>query len=336
MEEWIEVTPASFDFYGVNERFMRMPEDAARAVSDGVASLNHNAAGGRARFSTDAKAITLRAQMNSCNPVFGYDLYRKEGDGEIFQIGFRNPAGVICQGEFLSSTYTLDGKAHVYTLNFPLFGTVGKIELKLEGATFLGRGENYINEKPVVFYGSSITQGAMATRPGMTYEAQLSQRFNLNYYNLGFSGMARGEEAMARYIAGLDMAAFVLDYDHNSYDFAEFDARHEPFFRLIRESHPDLPILMLTRPDYFTAPENNDRRDAVVKRTYDHAVAAGDGKVRFIPGRTLFSGDFYHACTRDGCHPNDLGFYRMAQKIAPVLAEMLSLPCPAPHDEVTY
>ena len=138
--------------------------------------------------------------------------------------------------------------------------------------------------------------------------------------NLGFSGNARGETAIADAIAGLELAAFVYDYDYNAPDADWLCRTHEPFFRRIRIAQPELPILLLSR---CSRPEPG-RRD-VVRRTFEQAVAAGDRQVRFIDGSELFqpAGEAY--CTVDGCHPNDLGFYLMFRRTLPVLREMLGL-----------
>ena len=95
---------------------------------------------------------------------------------------------------------------------------------------------------PVVFYGSSITHGAAAGRPGNTYENFISQKYNLDYVNLGFAGQAKGEVNMAEYIAGLRMCAFVCDYDHNAPDADYLEKTHYRFYEIIRESILIYPI----------------------------------------------------------------------------------------------
>jgi hypothetical protein len=53
------------------------------------------------------------------------------------------------------------------------------------------------------------------------------------------------------------------------------------------------------------------------------AVEKGDKNVYFIDGRSLFGDDYTDCCTVDGCHPNDLGFLRMAQKIGQMVKELI-------------
>ena len=99
---------------------------------------------------------------------------------------------------------------------------------------------------------------------------------------------------------------------------------HEPFFRIIRDARPELPILMLSRCNFYPRVNRDDiERRAIIRRTYENAVRAGDCNVAFIDGETLFAGDRRWDCTVDLCHPNDLGFYRMATVIEPVLRRLI-------------
>ena len=127
---------------------------------------------------------------------------------------------------------------------------------------------------------------------------------------------------MADYIAGCRMSAFVLDYDHNAPDPAYLEATHSAFFRTVREQHPTLPIILLSRPQPNPNKDDLLRRD-IVKHTWETAVQTGDRNVYFIDGTTmlqLFGGD---SGTVDNCHPNDLGFYCMAKALEPVLKAVL-------------
>ena len=137
-------------------------------------------------------------------------------------------------------------------------------------------------------------------------------------------GAAKGEKAMAEYIAGLDMCAFVMDYDHNAYEEGQLEATHLPFYKLVREKHPHIPVIFVTRPDYNTNISDNEKRAQTVYRTYSYAKSR-DENVYFIHGKSLFSGDYYHNCTYEGCHPNDLGMYRMATVIGNTVAKALGL-----------
>jgi lysophospholipase L1-like esterase len=170
-------------------------------------------------------------------------------------------------------------------------------------------------------YGSSITQGGCASHAGNDYVSMLSRWLHFDYINLGFSGNAKAEQKMAEYIASLDMQAFVYDYDHNAPSLEHLQATHAPMYEIIRQKHPNMPILIMSKPDFQYACEGNAKRRAIIYATYEKPQARGDN-VAFIDGETLF-GEDWDMCTVDRCHPNDLGFYKMAQRVAPVLEKML-------------
>ena len=126
---------------------------------------------------------------------------------------------------------------------------------------------------------------------------------------------------MAEYLAKLDMSMFVYDYDHNAPTLQHLRNTHQRMFRTIREANPQLPIVLLSRPKY-RLDEEEKQRLAVIRRTYENAVAAGDRHVYFMDGTTLMA-LAENDGTVDGTHPNDLGFYSMAKALEPVLADIL-------------
>ena len=323
---WHNVTEAPFTVYGGDRNFHRMPPEVSEKVSEGVHTLNLTApAGIRVRFATDSDSIAVRCRVKGSKTV-GFDLYELICGEEIFSKGFRSDL-FMTDGDFEARRVQyFEKRVRYLTLNFPYFGQFDYVEVGLDEDAELLPGKPYINEAPVVFYGSSITMGAWASRPGNTYEALISQKYNLNYINLGFAGRAKGEPQMAEYIASLPMTAFVLDYDHNAKDYMELGETHEPFYRIVREKNPELPIFMLTRPDCFDYPISVEKRRAVIHSTYEKAVSEGDKNVYFLDGATFFSGTNYHNCTRDGTHPNDIGFLRMSEVIGDKIAEVLGLP----------
>ena len=134
-------------------------------------------------------------------------------------------------------------------------------------------------------------------------------------------GACRAEPEMAEYISGLDMGVFVYDYDHNAPDADYLEQTHQPFFEIVRKKQPELPIILVSAADdYF--PDCLRRRD-IIRRTYERAVAAGDHSVYVVDGRTIYRNIGRSDCLVDVAHPNDLGFWCMANAIEPVLAPML-------------
>jgi hypothetical protein len=182
----------------------------------------------------------------------------------------------------------------------------------------------YRSLDPIVYYGSSITQGGCCSRPGNAYQAVVSRRFNIDFVNLGFSGNAKGEAAMAEYIAGLPMSVFVLDYDHNAPNPEFLEQTHYDFFKIIRDARPELPIVMMSKCDLDSgARTTNDKRRRVIMETYRKSRENGDENVYFIDGAEVYRGTYEDMCTVDKCHPNDLGFALMADAVEAQLKRVL-------------
>ena len=330
---WLDAKDEPFRIHGLwqtekGKPFLRMPPDTAKAVSEGVAWLNTNTAGGRIRFRTNSPFIAIKAVMPD-NPTMrhitmlgqsGFDIYRSDN-------GISSYAGSLIPGtrDHGFQTYcTTDGGLHTYTLNMPLYDPVEEVYIGLSAESELYPPEPYAIEKPVLYYGSSITQGGCASRPGNAYQAMISRRLNADFINLGFSGSARGEAAVRDYLSTIESSVFVCDYDHNAPDAAHLNATHFPIYESYRRAHPDTPIVFVSRPDFNNTTEDIRRREVVMK-TYLTAIGSGDLNVFFVDGAHIFDGDFADSCTVDGCHPNDLGFFRMAQKIGRAVEKALKI-----------
>ena len=336
------VSDAEVDWYDIHDLKLygvtpdtylthRLPTQVATQVNAGVREYSTSGAGGRVRFTTESPFVALKVTygpgsvptVNNHCVSYGFDLYREENGVEVFTAAARPVAGF----DYKQGTYKMltrnQGRSYAYTLNFPVFAAVETLLIGVEKGASLTAGRPYRNEKPVVFYGSSITHGAAAGRPGNTYENFISQKYNLDYVNLGFAGSAKGEQAMAEYIAGLDMSAFVCDYDYNAPSVEHLKQTHYAFYETIRRRQPDVPYIMISRPTILLNPEVGIPRRRVIMESYERAKASGDLRVFFIDGATLFEGPFAASCTSDGTHPNDLGFYRMAEKIGPVVIQAL-------------
>ena len=319
-----------FAIYGVffeGDRYRRLPESVAKEVSAGVYGLHTNTAGGRVRFMTDSPYVAIHAKMPAVHKMphfpfsgsIGLDLYVYWDGKERFYEGIIPPFDVTDGYEGIVRFETAEMRE--ITINFPLYSDLSDLYIGVREGSQILAASPYRDLKPIVYYGSSITQGGCASRPGNAYEAIIGRRLNVDHVNLGFSGNALAEVAIAEYIKGLPMSVFVYDYDHNSPN-ADFLAKtHERMFRIIREANPDLPIVILSRPKCRLL-EEEKRRLEVVKQTYRNAIARGDKNVYFITGAGLMA-----MCGDDGvidrCHPSDLGFYSMATVLGDVLEKIV-------------
>lgn len=325
------VTEPPFSLYGVfyeekDRRFLRMPQKIADEVNSGVGVLCRNTSGGRVRFSTDSAHLTLAAKYGVLNKMThmplsgsgGFALCENTEKGEIFLCSlfpdFSEETGFV-------RTVPLAGKGmRNYTIYFPLYNDVNDLALGFAAGARVGKGAPYRPIKPVVYYGSSITQGGCASRADTDYQGFICKRNNVDFINLGFSGNAKGEERMADYLATLDCSALVIDYDHNAPSAAFLRETHCKFYERYRKQRPDTPVVFVSKPNYYRDPDAPERLK-IIRETYKKALAAGD-KVYFVHGKSLFGKEWMN-CEVDGCHPTDYGFYRMSLAIGRALDRIL-------------
>ena len=309
-------------------KFRRMPEKVAETVSKGIYYGHSLTAGGRLRFVTDSDYLAISVQYGNVENVSsfpvacsaGFDLYEKI-DGKQVHLGTFAPS--FDAGERYESEKKLGGKGeHELMIVFPLYSEVKQLYIGVSEQAFVKPAPKYHCSKPVVFYGSSITHGACASRSGNTYPCMASRELDFDYVSLGFGGNAKGEQEMADYIAGLDMSVFVLDYDYNAPSIEYLGETHAKMFQTVREKQPEVPIVIMSRPKALTEKERN--RFETVKATYDKAVANGDKYVYFVPGYELIPEEIMESAKVDCVHPNDLGFYFMAERVKKELSKILN------------
>ena len=319
-----------FSLHGVfyeDGKFRRLPEQVAKDTNDGVHWLHDNTAGGRIRFRTDSPYIAIHCEM----PFVGFMSHFALTGSASFDLYVRNEHGIEqFVGPYVGDVNNMEGYEGVlhpagsgmreYTINFPTYSQVSALYIGLDENAKVEAPAPYKIQKPVVFYGSSITQGACASRPGTAYESIVSRRFDFDYINLGFSGSARGEQVMADYIAGLDMSVFVMDYDYNAPTVEHLAETHQPFFNTIRKAYPDIPIILMARPQ-FHRNEENIKRLQVIQATYDNAVKVGDTNVYLLDGPALMALAQDEGMV-DGAHPNDCGFVSMAKAVGDVMEKI--------------
>ena len=317
------------DVYGLKKIdgiYRRMRLEDAMAVSENVALISSESAGGRVRFITNSPYIAILAKYRSVAKVSnysftatcGFDLY----SGKRFVGCYVPPFDTTNTYEGIIELKN-EGKPCEYTLNFPVCSEIEELFVGVDENSVLTKAQSYSITSPVVFYGSSTTQGACASRPGNTYENMVSRALDCDYINLGFWGNARGEAEMASYIASLKMSAFVYDYDYNAPSAEHLEATHEKMFKIVREKHPALPIIILSAPKYYLDTTDKKRLE-IIKQTYLNAIAAADANVRFISGPEMLE-TVRDTALADNIHPGDNGFLAIASSVGKALKELLTI-----------
>ncbi len=301
--------------------YERLPKRALPDVTDMVRTLSKRTAGIAIRFETDSKTIGAiwdgGSAMNhmAATGNSGLDLYAKrDGKWEFVAVGkpTTERTTVTLKGN-------LSGEQAEYLLYLPLYNGVTELLIGVEPHAKLikpaPRPANRI--KPIVFYGTSITQGGCASRSGMAHAAILGRWFDREVINLGFSGSGKMEPIMAELLGEIDAAVFVLECLPNMTT-EMVTERVIPFVRILRKDRPDTPILMVESP--LNLPNRGGNKE--LNKAFKQLSAEGQTRLYYLPGESQLAGD--ENGTVDGVHPTDLGFYRMAVAYKPVLAAILA------------
>ncbi len=314
-------------FFEEKKIFDRLPGDV-RAQIPSLSFLGKRTPGARIGFRTDATEFTVEITLETLSPDIGMSLFSCQSVEVL--IGDRKNAkfaGLVSPPDYntktFSKTFKKSGEMEDVLLLLPRNEVISEVKVSLPDEANVEAPTPY-KYGPILYYGSSITEGGCCCRMANAYNALLSLWLDVDYYNFGFSGSAKGEPEMADYINTLDFSVFVLDYDHNAPTAEHLEKTHYPFYKKIRDKNPNTPIIMMSRPNFGYWPDDGARRD-IVRATYQKALRDGDKNVYFMDGETFFGTEDREACTIDTTHPNDLGFYRMAKVIEPVLKRALNI-----------
>jgi len=306
----------------------RLPARFKDRLRPAVWALAQHTTGGRIRFRTDSTTIGVTAE----NPGFS-NMHHMASVGE-------NGFDIYVDGAYLGSAWP-DGGGRItrewqigrgrrmrnVMLYLPLYKAVTVHEIRLDADAKLEPPLAYAVPRPVVYYGSSITQGGCASNPGGSYQAILERRLGADFVNLGFSGNGLGDRAVAEAICELDPSCVVLDFWGNPPS-AQYAAALPVFVEVLRRKWPRLPILV-TDPFYFPSEDAVPEvaREQAAKRRITREFVAhrrneGDHWIGHVEGLKMLGRD--HAIGLvDGVHCNSLGFFFAARGLEPHLRRAL-------------
>lgn len=322
----------------VESFYHRLPAKAKGVVRDAVWSLSTHSAGLCVRFMSDAPKIAARWTVASANlgmphmpatGVSGLDLYVKDEAGWHW-IANGRPSGQTTEATLAEG---IPAGTHEYMLYLPLYNGTASVEIGVPPESALAKAptREAAMAKPVVVYGTSITHGGCASRPGMAYPSILGRRLERPMINLGFSGNGTLDPEFEMLLAEIDAAAYVLDCLPNLPP-ERVTERTEPFVTALRAARPDTPIVLVENIAYQAGaflPGNRAAyvdKNAALRAACDRLKAQGVTGLYYVEGAALLGSD--GEATVDGTHPTDLGFLRMADVIEPVLRAALGVQKP--------
>jgi lysophospholipase L1-like esterase len=336
--QWVSASDRRFEIRGLpffqeNEgHWWRLPLRAQGSIPDIVWETSKSPSGARIRFRSDTTTLAIRYACAKTQPVCNnFSLYGEAGcdlyiDGQYAATALPPASSDI--GQVLVTDLTR--KVRTFCLYLPLYTDVAIEAIGLNPGAEILPAPAFADPRPVVFYGTSITQGGCAGRAGLSYEAMLCRQLNLDFVNLGFSGCGRGEPEVAELVAEVDASCYVLDFSQNNATVDELEEAYVPFITTLRKRRPDTPVLCIT-PIYWAYESINtdwknrqDQMRAVVREAVRLHVEGGDTALRVVEGFDLL-GPGREDGLIDGLHPNTLGFYWMAQGLVPHIEEVLRI-----------
>ncbi|HUS08347.1 MAG TPA: SGNH/GDSL hydrolase family protein, partial [Bryobacteraceae bacterium] len=342
---WIPPQDPRFDTHGLpwlaenKGELIRLPTRLKDQLPPAVWSLGNSPSGGRIRFRTDSTRVAIQLAYPSPPNMANMHAFGQTGVDLYVDGVYRSTAiapkdatpGTPVEHVFFEN---LPRQERELTIYLPLYKPVRVLGIGLDSDAKVSKARRFAVSKPVVFYGTSITQGGCASRSGLSYQAILGRQLNIDYVNLGFSGNGKGEPVVAGMVAEIDASAFVLDFSQNNPTVESLREVYEPFLTTLRSKYPKTPIIAITA---ITSSRETPRLDQMRQHVSDvvkRRIAAGDRLLTLVEGPALLGPDRLDGLV-DGVHPNDLGFQWMADGLAPHVANVLALPPPVLVDDRT-
>ncbi len=309
----------------------RLPAAAEKTVPTPVWNLSRDSAGMVFRFRTDSPEIHVHYKVTKAGlgmphmpatGVSGVDLYARNAEGRWGWVSVSKPASQEMKVELIKG---LAEGAREYAVYLPLYNGVEFLKIGVrKGGMFEGLKPR---AKPVVFYGTSITHGACASRPGMVHTAILGRRLDMPVLNLGFSGNGRMDPGVGELLGRIDAAAYVIDCLPNMGP-ADVTAKCEALVKQLRTARPGVPIVLVEdrrfTNSWITPAKSkfHDENHAALRAAFDRLKESGVPGLSYIGGDHLYGDDTEGAT--DASHASDLGFMRQADIFEPVLRKILS------------
>lgn len=322
----------------VGDNYQRLPARYKDIVRPPVWALSQHSAGVNIRFYTDSPEIWVKWELMNFSPkanmtsigASGLDLYCKR-DQKWQYVN----SGIPKEKETETVLIThMDGSLKEFMLNLPLYAGVVRIEIGIKKGFVISKGEEFRNhDTPIVVYGTSITQGASASRPGMAYPSIISRNLDLETINLGFSGNGKFENSIGQVLCDISPGILVLDCTPNSSP-EVIEENTLDLIQQFRTCHPEVPILMvesiIREYSYFKQTDATvfgtggyiKKQNRALLEAFREAKNSGIKDLYYLEGKDLIGSD--HEGTVDGTHLNDLGMVRIAEAVQAELVKILN------------
>jgi lysophospholipase L1-like esterase len=319
----------------LKDYYDRFPARAEQFVRKAVWDLSKNSTGLNLQFRSDAREIIVKYQVKGrvqmphmpATGVSGLDLYAKGDKGEWLWASGKYAFGDTIVYRF-TNLGTAELKERTYTLYLPLYNTVSWMEISVPKQSAFNPLP-LTAEKPIVVYGTSIAQGACASRPGLAWTSILSRKLGRPVVNLAFSGNGRLEKEIIELLPEIDASLYVLDCLPNltaeAFTNEIIRKKIEDAVAHLQLRKPGVPILLTEHDGYTDEGLNESRKkayervNAVLKETFSALKAKGLKNIYYLSKAEI--GQDIETMV-DGTHPNDIGMMRYADAYEKVIRKI--------------
>jgi hypothetical protein len=305
-----------------NPKLWRMPAGQMADLPKGVQRQAKLPAGARILLRSDTSKLGLKVLALNKGNLKGFDVY--------------------INGSFLRCAIAEEPKVETELV---LFDDLGREEKEIviylpyhqgilikaigadEDAEFSAPVHKYARPLPVVYYGSSVCQGSGALKPGMSYEAIVGRKLNLDFINLGFGGSGKAEDNVVELVNSVPACAYVFDLG-KSYGMQDLTV-FKKMLQTIRKSHPGVPLICMTpitSSREVHSPEYSNRSvhtRVAMREAVNEFIKSGEKGVYLLEGTDLLGFDDHDGLSRDGVHPSDYGFSLIADQLLATLKQAL-------------
>ena len=300
-------------------RYDRLPISYKEIVREPVWDLSKSSAGMSIRFLSNSKSINVKwtilnnLKMNHMaeTGIKGVDLYFKNKDNWQY-LNTGRPDGIKNESTLINN---MSEEMREFKIFLPLYDGVVNIEVGIDSNSVIKKPLKNKN-KPIIFYGTSITQGGCASRPGMVHTNIISRKLDLDCINFGFSGNGRMEQPIAKLMSESKPLFYVIECMPNMENQENVTNKTIPLVNTIRENNPEAPIVFVenfipTSPILDEKRENEIRgMNLALKTEYQKMISEGYNNIFYIESKNAIGND--NEGTVDGVHFTDLGFLRYA------------------------
>ena len=315
-----KITINGLPFLSKGDDLNRLPKKMKNKIRPTLWKLGTQPSGGRIRFKTNSKTITIVAKSSS-TPSYHMTSIMKNGLDIYVNNTYSGSAWPDSNGEIKKQFQLEDDKIKNITIYLPLYSSIKVKGLYIEKSALIYKANDLLKIDPIIYYGSSITQGASASNPGLSYEAIISRNTKIDFINFGFSANGFGDIQIAKLIGDLDSSLIVLDYWANLTSL-QYKKSLPQFVDTIRQKRKNVPILIIT-PFYSIELKKQQVEKKIIVSDFIHERKnAGDKNIYMLDGSKMLSKENSFGLV-DGLHLNSLGFWFSANALEPEVLKII-------------